>query len=120
MSKDKHKARSRQDDLLLRAYREEGLTVHHLGGMSRKTPELQALIRKGLAVIPLNRGTPPKWSREFDRFFPLNGLGIHGHAPRLRATLTPRGIQRAKALAVGQSHSKKGTSWMIRKKQTAP
>lgn len=101
MSKDKRRAESRQNALLLRALAQNGLTIHHLGGMARNDPDLQALLRRGLMMIPLNRGTPPKWSREFDRFFG-GPLGIHGHAPRLGAYLTPAGREMAERLKAAQ------------------
>ena len=98
MSKDKHRAQARADELMMRAWHEKGIVIQHLGGIARSTPALQLLVSRGLMTIPLNRGTPAKWSRDFGRFFPL-GCGIHGHAPRLRATLTEAGVKRAEALA---------------------
>lgn len=92
MSANKNRFEQRRLRLLKRAEQQGGvIIINHLGGISRHNPELVRLVRDGYMHIPLNRGTPPKWSKDFQRFFPMGGLGIHGHAPRLCASMTEAG-----------------------------
>ncbi len=94
MSASKNRSERRRIALLQRVERNRGvITINHLGGISRHNPELVRLVRDGYMEIPLNRGTPTKWSKEFPKFFPLYRFGIHGYAPRLRASITVSGRQ---------------------------
>lgn len=114
MSKDKHKSKTRQFELLEWAsyvspyYKKAfGIPIHSEGGIGLTNPDLQRLIKSGhLKIVRFSLGysrrlSPKRFVGDFQRDYCIDpkterGMGIHGHVNRTRAVITDKGLEAIK------------------------